>query len=145
MLIKQVIPFSSCRVTYDCQETGLKCTDLFWVTDSWQHEGPQYDCVLIQGWPKSSTFFARVLGLFSVLLSGQTYNLAILRPFIRKRRNKVTGYIELEEVSGGGYEYCFAESIICAVDIIPPTPNNGQFVVQDLVDGDAYLRFISMK
>ena len=145
MLIKQVTPFSSCRVTYDCQETGSKCTDLFWVTDSWQHEGPWYDCVLIQGWPKSSIFFARVLGLLSVSLCGQTHGLAILRPFIRKHRNKVTGYIELEEVSGRGYDFCFVESIIRAVHIIPPTSKNSRFVVQDLVDGDAYLRLISMK
>ena len=145
MLINQCTPFSSCRVTYDCQETGSKCTDLFRVTNSWQHEGPRYDCVLIQGWTKSSVFFARVLGLFSVPLQGQTYGLAILRPFIRKHRNKVTGYIELEEVSGGEYEFCFVESIIRAVHILPPTPKNSRFVVQDLVDGDAYLRFISMK
>jgi len=145
MLINQVTPFSSCRVTYDCQETGSKCTDLFRVTDSWQHEGPRYDCVLIQGWPRSSVFFAQALGLFSVSLCGQTHDLAILQPFTQKQRNKVTGYIELEEVSGGRYEFCFVESIIRAVHIIPPTPQNSRFVVQDLVDSDAYLRFISMK
>jgi hypothetical protein len=145
MLIDQVTPYSSCRVTYDCQETGSKCTDLFRATDSWQHEGPRYDCVLIQGWPKSSVFFARVLGLFSLSLHGQTCNLAILRPFTQKHRNKVTGYIELEEISGERYEFCFVESIIRAVHILPPTSKNSRFVVQDLVDGDAYLRFISMK
>lgn len=145
MLISQVTPFSSCRVTYDCQETGSKCTDIFWVTDSWQHEGPRYDCVLIQGWPKSSVFFAWVLGLFSLSLCGQTHDLAILQPFIQRHRNKVTGYIELEESSGEKYEFCFVESIIHAVHIIPPTLTNSWFVVQDLVDGDTYLCLISMK
>lgn len=89
--------------------------------------------------------FARVLGLFSVSLCGQTHNLAVLLPFIQKPRNKVTGYIELEEVSKERYEFGFVESFIRAVHIIPPTPQNHQFVVQDLMDGDTYLRFISMK
>ena len=119
--------------------------DLFRVTACWQKEGPRYDCVLVQRWPKSSIFFAQVLGLFSVSLHDQTYGLAILRPFIRRHRNKVTGYIEVSEVSEGRYEFCFTNSIIRAVHILPPTPTNNQFVVQDLVDGDAYLRFINMK
>ena len=114
------------------------------MTDCWQNEGPRYDCVLIQGWPKTSVFFARVLGLFSASLCDQTHGLAILRPFVRKRRNKVTGYIELEEVSEGRYEFCFVNSIIRAVHILPPTPTNSRFTVQDLIDGDAYLRFINM-
>ena len=58
MLTEQIIPYHLCRVTYDCQETGSKQTDLFRSTDSWQNEGPRYDCVLVQGWQKSSVFFA---------------------------------------------------------------------------------------
>ena len=142
--MKQIIPYHSCRVAYDCQETGSKLTDFFRVTDCWQKANPRYDCVLIQGWPKSSVFFARVLGLFSVSLSNRTYGLAILQPFIRKHRNKLTGYIELEEVSEGRYEFGFIDCIIRAVHILPPTPQNNRFIVHDLVDGDSYLRFISM-
>jgi len=36
---------------YLCQETGAKLMDFFQAMDYWQKEGPQYDCVLIQGWP----------------------------------------------------------------------------------------------
>jgi len=144
MLTEQVITYHSCRVTYDCQVTGSKQTDIFRSTNYWRKEGPRYDCVLVQGWPRSSVFFARVLGLFSVSHHNQTHGLVILQPFIRKHRNKVTGYIELEEVSKGRYEFGFIDSIIRAVHILPPTPKNNQFVVQDLVDGDMYLRFINM-
>lgn len=143
MLIKQIIPYHSCRVTYDCQETGSKQTDLFRATNCWQKEGPRYDCVLVQGWPKSSVFFARVLGLFSVSHHDQTHSLAILRPFTRKHRNKLTGFIELEEAQGQ-YEFCFIDSLIRAAYIFPPTLTNKWSIVQDLVDGDAYLRFISI-
>lgn len=85
-----------------------------------------------------------MLGLFSASHCDQTHGLAVLQPFNRKRRNKVTGYIELEEVSEGQYELCFTDSIIRAVHILPPTPRNSHFIVQDLVDGDAYLRFINL-
>ena len=144
LLTEQVIPYHSCRVTYDCQETGSKQTDLFRSTDSWRGEGPRYDCVLVQGQKRSSVFFARVLALFSASYHDKTHGLAILQPFIRKRRNKITGYIELEEAPEGQYEFGFTDSIICAVHILPPTPKNNRFIVQDLLDGDAYLRFINM-
>lgn len=84
-----------------------------------------------------------MLGLFSISHNDQTHSLAILQPFIRKHRNKITGYIELE-VSEGKYELCFIDSIVRAVHILPPTPKNDRFVVQDLLDGDTYLRFIHM-
>jgi len=138
------MPYHSCRVTYDCQETGSKQTDLFRSTDCWRKEGPRYDCVLVQGWPRSSVFFARALGLFSASCHNKTHSLVILQPFIQKHRNKVNGYIELEEVSKEQYELCFIDSIIRAVHVLPPTPKNNRFVVQDLVDGDAYLRFINI-
>lgn len=141
-----MIPYRSCRVTYDCQETGSKQTDLFRSTDCWRNEGLRYDCVLVQGWPKSSVFFARVLGLFSISLhcQQQPCGIAILQPFIRKRRSKVTGYIELEEVSVERYELCFVDSIIRAVHILPSSLKGTKFFVQDLVDGDIYLRLIAM-
>ena len=144
VLTEQIIPYHSCQVTYDCQETGSKQTDLFRSTDCWWGEGPRYDYVLVQGQQRSSVFFAQVLGLFSASHCNQTHGLVILRPFIRKHRNKITGYIELEGASEGQYELGFTDSIIRAVHILPPTPTNNRFVVQDLVDGDAYLRFISM-
>ena len=146
MLTEQITPHHSCRATYDCQETGSKKTDLFRSTDCWRKEGSRYDCVLVQGQSRSKVFFARVLGLFSAspYHSDQTHDLAILQPFNQKHRNKVTGYIELEEISVEQYELCFINSIIRAVHILPPTSKNKRFIVQDLVDGDAYLRFISM-
>jgi hypothetical protein len=85
-----------------------------------------------------------VLSLFSVSYFEKTYSLAILQPFTRKPRNKLTGFIELEQAKGK-YEFCFIDSIIRPVHILPPTPINKKFSVQDLVDGDSYLRFIDMK
>ena len=72
------------------------------------------------------------------------YGLSILSPFTQKHRNKLTGFIELEEAAEGEYEFCFIDSLILTVNILPPTPTNKQSIVQDLVDGDTYLRLITM-
>ena len=110
----------------------------------WQNSGPRYDSVIIQGQQRSSFFFAEVHGLFSVCIDNTTFGVAIIKSFTRKPRNKITGYIELE-VKEGVFDFCFVESIIRTVHILPPTPHNHRFVVQDLTDGDMYLRLAHFK
>ena len=132
--------YSSCRVSYSCQETGSPQREIFHVTSTWQNSGPRYDSVIIQGQQRSSLFFAEVHGLFSICIDNMTFGVAIVKPFTRKPRNKITSYIELEEAKEGYFEFCFIESIIRTVHILPPTPHNSLFVVQDLTDGDIFLR-----
>src|SRR5882757_4231718 len=136
--------YSSCRVSYLSQETGDPHWEVLHATSTWQNSGPRYDSVIIQGQQRSSFFFAEVHGLFSVCIDGTTFGVAIVMPFTRKPRNKITGYIELGETKGG-FEFCFIESIIRTVHILPPTPHNPQSVVQDLTDGDIYLRLSHLK
>lgn len=145
LLIYQVKMFSSCRVSYPCQETGSLQKEIFHSTSKWQNHGPRYDSVIIQGQQRSSFFFAEVRHLFSVCVENTTFGVVIVKPFTRKPRNKITGYIELEEAKEGGLEFCFLESIIRSVHILPPTPHNHRFVVQDLTDGDIYLRLSQFK
>ena len=137
--------YTSCRVSYLCQETGGLQRGIFHVTSTWQNSGPRYDSVIIQGQQRSSLFFAEVHGLFSVCIDNTTFGVAIVRPFTRKPRNKITGHIELEGAKGGLFEFCFIESIIWAVHILPPTPHNPWFIVQDLTDGDIYLCLAHIK
>lgn len=131
--------YSSCRVSYLCQETGGPQKEIFHVTSTWQNRGPRYDSVLVQGQQRSSLFFAEVRSLFSISVNNTTFGVAIIKPFTRKPRNKITGYIELEK-KREQFEFCFIESFIRTVHILPPTPHNHHFVVQDLTDGDIYLR-----
>ena len=137
--------YSSCRVSYLCQETGILQHEIFHVTSTWQNSGPRYDSVIIQGQQRSSFFFAEVHSLFSVCVDDTTFGVAIVKPFTRKPRNKITGYIELEASKEGNFELCFIESIIRTVHILPPTPHNPLFVVQDLTDGDVYLHLSHLK
>jgi len=104
--------YSSCRVSYPCQETGGLQREIFHVTSTWQNSGPRYDSVIIQGQQRSSLFFAEVRGLFSVCVDNTIFEVAIVKPFTRKPRNKITGYIELEEAKEGHFEFCFVKSII---------------------------------
>ena len=136
--------YSSCRVSYPCQETSSQQKEIFRATSMWQGGGPQYDSVIIQGQQRSSFFFAEVNRLFSVCVNNTTFGVAIVRPFTRKPWNKITGYIELEKQKGD-FEFCFIESIIRTVHILPPTPHNNRYVVQDLTDGDIYLRLSHFK
>jgi hypothetical protein len=80
--------------------------------------------------------------MFSTRLSGQTFRIIIGRTYKKRGRNKVTGYIELDGAPEGSFDFYFLESVIRAVHILPPTNGNRRYVVQDLLDGDMYLRLM---
>lgn len=86
--------------------------EILHATKTWQNKGPRHDSVIIQGQQSSSLFFAEVYGFFSVSIGGTTFGVAIVKPFTRKPRNKITGYIELGEAKAGKFEFCFIKSLI---------------------------------
>ena len=101
--------YSACQVSYSCQVTGDLQKEIFHATPTWQNSGPQYDSVIIQGQQRSSFLFAKVCALFSVSVDSETFGVAIIKPFIRKPQNKLTGHIELEGPKEGHFEFCFIE------------------------------------
>ena len=137
--------YSSCQVSYLCQETGWLERIILHAAATWQNSGPCFDRVIIQGHQRSSFFFAEVHSLFSVSADDTTFGIAIIKPFTQKPQNKIVGYIELEETKEGSFEFCFIESIIQTVHILPPTLHNHWFTVQDLTDGDIYLHLSHFK
>lgn len=78
--------------------------------------------------------------MFSIRLAGATFRIIVGRTYKRKGRNKVTGYIELDGAPERCFDFYFLESVIRTVHILPPTNSNRRYVVQDLYDGDMYLR-----
>jgi hypothetical protein len=80
--------------------------------------------------------------MFSIRLEEQTYRILVARTYKRKGRNHVTGYIELVGPPDGCFDFYFVDSVIRSVHIIPPTDGKGRYIVQDLYDGDMYLRLI---
>jgi hypothetical protein len=84
--------------------------------------------------------FVEVCAMFSILLAGQVFRIIVGQTYKKRGRNKVTGYIELDGALEGCFDFYFLESVIRTVHILPPTNSNRRYVVQDLYDGDMYLR-----
>ena len=80
--------------------------------------------------------------MFSVCLGEQTFRILVARTYRRKGRNSTTKYIELVGPPNGCFDFYFLDSVICSVHILPPADGKGRYIVQDLYDGDMYLRLI---
>lgn len=136
----QVVPCHALQVTYDCQETAMKKTDLLRVTPSWRGSGERYDCAILQGAGSSGLVFCQVCALFMVSVARDWHRLAVVRIYEQRRRNKVTGHIELVAPKDGYFDLCFVESVVRVAHLLPPTEDTTRSTVQDLYDGDMYLR-----
>jgi hypothetical protein len=141
----QVVPCHVIQVTYDCQETATKKTDLLHVTTSWRGSEARYDYAILQGSGPSGLIFCQVCATFLISVANEWYRLAVMRIYEQKRRNKVTGHIELVSPKAGCFDLCFVDSIVRVVHVLPPTSHTPRSVVQDLYDGDMYLRLHSLQ
>lgn len=118
----------------------MKKTDLLHVTPSWRGSGERYDCAILQGSGLSGLVFCQVCALFMILVAGEWHRVAVVRIYEQKRRNKTTGHIEILTPKDGSFDLCFVESTIRIAHILPPTRHTTRSIVQDLYDGDMYLR-----
>jgi len=75
-----------------------------------------------------------------ISVAHEWYRLAVVRIYEQKRWNKTTGHIELVAPKNGSFDLCFVESFIRIAHILPPTGYTTRSAVQDLYDGDMYLR-----
>jgi hypothetical protein len=141
----QVVPCHALRVTYDCQETAVKKMDILHVTPSWRGSGARYDCAILQGQGTRGLIFCQVCAIFMILIGCEWHRLAIVRIYKQKRRNKITGHIELVAPKDGHFDLCFINSLVRIAHILPPASHNVYSIVQDLYDGDMYLRLHSIQ
>ena len=118
----------------------MKKTDLLHVMTSWRGSGERYDCAILQGSGSSELVFCQVCAIFMISIAQEWRRLAVVRTYERKRRNRMTGCIELIAPKEGHFDLCFVESVIRIAHILPPTRHTTRSVVQDLYDGDMYLR-----
>lgn len=80
--------------------------------------------------------------MFSTCLADRAFRIIIARTYKKRGRNKITGHIELDGPPDGSFDFYFLDSVIRSIHILPPTNSNTRYVVQDLHDGDMYLRLI---
>jgi hypothetical protein len=140
-----VVPCHALQVTFDCQETAVKKRDLLHVTTSWCGSGARYDCIILRASGSSGLIFCQVCAIFMISVACEWYRLALMIIYKQKRRNKVTGHIELVALKAGCFDLCFVDSIVRVAHILPPTSHTLRSFVQDLYDGDMYLRLHSIQ
>ena len=80
--------------------------------------------------------------MFSLRLVGRVFRILVARTYKKRSRNKITGYIELSGPPDKCFNFYFLESVVRSVHILPPTSSSSSYIVQDLYDGDMYLRLI---
>lgn len=85
--------------------------------------------------------FGQVYFLFVLPLGSQQLQIVVVKEFKTLRpQNRITSYIELDVPNLEPFQFIWQDSIIRVTHVMPPTPDNPRYVVQDLFDGDMYLR-----
>lgn len=110
--------------------------DVARVTESWRGKGPREDFVLFNG--RHGISVAQLLILFTLKFQGESYPIAYVRRLRVLRRNKTTGYIELQD--NHVRNFIFADSIIRSCVVLSPDITLDTYVLHDLEGPDMYLR-----
>ncbi|KAF7796307.1 hypothetical protein EIP86_007484 [Pleurotus ostreatoroseus] len=138
----KVTPFRMVRVSYICQVSARYKQDILHVCPNWRNKGPRYDHAMLQG-TRNKPMFTELVGVFTIKIADTTHQIGITRLYRQLARHRFTQHIELEKLQE--YDFVFMDSVIRAAHIIPPTVYYARSVVQDLVDGDMYLRLLKTK
>jgi len=77
----QVVPCHALQVTYDCQETAVKKTDLLHVTTSWRGSGERYDSAILQGSGPLELVFCQICAIFMISIAQEWHRLAVVRTY----------------------------------------------------------------
>lgn len=140
---RQVKPFRTVRISYICQVSAQYKQDIMHVCPDWRSNGPRYDRVMLQGASANKPMFAEVVSVFSIDIAGRNREIGIVQFYQQFSRHKLSQYIELDKLDT--YEFVFLDSFIRGAHILSPTLYYARSVVQDLVDGDMYLRLLKTK
>ncbi|KAJ3530334.1 hypothetical protein NM688_g7726 [Phlebia brevispora] len=143
VLLCRVVPHRALRVSYICQVSAEHKTDIIHVAPNWRNTGSRYDHAMIQGARPSKPMFAELSAMFTLDVLSTVYKIGIVKFYGHLGRHLLSDYIQLERLAS--YDFVFLGTIIRAAHILPPTAFYARSVVQDLVDGDMYLRLINTK
>lgn len=113
------------------------------IAPNWRNNGPRYDRAMLQGASVNKPMFAETAAVFSINIAGSNCELGIVQFFQQFSRHKLSQYIELEKLDT--YEFVFIDSFLRAAHIVSPTLYYPRYVVQDLLNGDMYLRLLKTK
>jgi len=111
----------------------LRCNPSF-------HNNPRYDCVVINTDP---IIFARLQFVFRCEdLSGGKSDLALVRLFENSKWKPTTRWDGCRILEGKGYQFINIKYLVRGCHLIPTFDRHeGRYYLNDLVDGDAFVRF----
>jgi hypothetical protein len=133
----QIRRYLSARVKYVCFMSAALKYDYLRATTRWRKQGIRYDSVLING--SDGPEFAQVYGFFTVTLHPTIYRVALIRRYHTVGRHLSSNYLQLEDKDV--IDFIFADTIIRAAQILPPSTYNHFLTVQDM-SPDMYLRLL---
>ena len=123
-------------ITYVCHMSATIKYDYVRSTPQWRKTGARYDCVIFNG--LNGLEFASILALFTLRMSTTDLRVALIRRYHSVGRHSSSDYIQLQDVNQ--IDFIFADSIVRAVHILPPSTYNPFLTVQDLSSPDIHLR-----
>ncbi|KEP45810.1 hypothetical protein V565_239550 [Rhizoctonia solani 123E] len=138
-----VVPHRLLRVAYVSLVDSRERLDLIRTNTNWRNGGERRDFVVVKDRDDGPLWFARLCELFVLKFQGQEYRIAYIQRFYtRPQRNKLTGYIELQ--NRNEYAFIFVDSIMRSCVVLTPDAQSSRSVVSDLNDSDMYFRLLQM-
>ncbi len=129
------------------------CTDYLRCSpDFYNH--PRYDCVIVEG--SEGSFFAQIIMLFSCVVGGKSFPLALVHPFDKPvatsnaKLDKDLGFYRVQARKRVQSTFISIYAIIRGVLLVEDyrfksTDGVKEYLVVDSVDSDLFLRMKSLK
>jgi len=134
----QIIPYQCLYLQYRSLEDWREKRDILRCNPQFQG-GARYDCVVINTSPIS---FGRLQALFTcrdIDKKEQTVAMvSLFQPSSWKPRTSWDGCCVFEE---RGYSFVFPDYLVRGCHMIPAFDTPGKYHLNDMVDGDAFIRF----
>jgi len=134
----QIIPYQCLYLQYRSLEDWREKRDILRCNPRF-YGAPRYDCVVINTSPIS---FARLQGLFTCRdLDKKECTVALVSLFQPSTWKPRTNWDWCRVFEERGYSFVLLDYLVRGCHMIPVFDNPGIFFLNDLVDGDAFIRF----
>jgi hypothetical protein len=136
------------KVNYASEVDWKWATDYIRCNPSF-HGHPRYDCALVQ-LTEHSTAFVRLIFMFKRTIMNSDFKFALVQPYTagigsQWRLDRDLKLTHVRAVPWSQPIFIPVDSIIRGALLYPDSTNHDDFTVVDHVDGDMFLRTISMK
>ncbi|KAJ7757236.1 hypothetical protein DFH07DRAFT_868144 [Mycena maculata] len=144
--ISTITPFQFLKVHYESMSTWTSTADYLRCNPKF-HGRPRYDCVLIK--TPQQPIFAQIISLFSCVVEGKSHPFALVQPLDApsgplKRKDKLLRFHRVRAKPRKSSEFISVHSIIRGAVLVPDFDKEGEFIVFDVLDTDASLRYKSL-